>query len=182
MYNWGREWDAGFRGRGPWGVRGRLRDRVFGRGDLKYVVLDLLRDRPRHGYDIIRELEERSGGFYTPSAGVVYPTLQMLEDMGAVTSEQQEGRKVYTITDDGRKILEERKDVIDDITDRVRDWVHKGSRSELQMAMREMGDLMALLGRESAQLWNNPEKLRAVRSVIAKTREELQGILQGQQF
>ena len=58
------------------------RSRFFERGDLKYVILDLLTDKPRHGYEIIRELEDRFHGFYTPSAGKVYPTLQLLEDMG----------------------------------------------------------------------------------------------------
>lgn len=155
----------------------RLRERVFGKGDLKYLILDTLRDQPRHGYDIIRELEHRSGGFYTPSAGAVYPTLQMLEDMGAVTSEQQDGRKVYTITDEGRRILEDRRDVIDDIAGRVREWVHREGGSELGPAMRELGELMALLGREGSRAFGDPEKLRRVREVIARTREELRSIL-----
>ena len=155
----------------------RLRERVFGKGDLKYLILDTLRDQPRHGYDVIRELEQRSGGFYTPSAGAVYPTLQMLEDMGAVTSAQQEGRKVYTITDEGRRILEERRDVIDEITGRVRDWVRREGGSELGQAMRELGELMALLGREGSRAFGDPEKLRRVREAIARAREELSTIL-----
>ncbi|MBV8281791.1 MAG: PadR family transcriptional regulator [Candidatus Eremiobacteraeota bacterium] len=179
MGRWAREFSRDFSrqfNRG-WARREHFRDRVFGRGDLKYVILDMLRDRSRHGYDIIRELESRFGGFYTPSAGVVYPTLQMLEDMGAVTSEQQEGRKMYTITDEGRRILDERRDTIDDIADRVRNWMHGATRPELQQTMGEMGDLMSLLGRNGPQLWNDPEKLKAVRDVIARTRAELEGIL-----
>ena len=70
----------------------------FGRGDLKYVILDLISEKPRHGYDIIRALEEYSHGFYAPSPGVVYPTLQLLEEMGQATVEQRDGKKVYTIT------------------------------------------------------------------------------------
>src|SRR5579883_41261 len=155
----------------------RLRERVFGKGDLKYLILDTLRDQPRHGYDIIRELEHRSGGLYTPSAGAVYPTLQMLEDMGAVTQEQQEGRKVYTITDEGRRILEDRRDVLDEIAGRVRDWVRREGGSELGQAMRELGELMALLGREGGRAFGDAEKLRRVREVIARTREELRSIL-----
>ena len=175
---YGEGWGRGWGPRGPWVRRERMRERMFGRGDLKYVVLDLLKNQPRHGYDIIRELESRSGGMYTPSAGAVYPTLQMLEDMGAVTAQEQEGRKVYTITDEGRRILEERHDVVDEIAGRVRDWMHgHGPNSEVQMAMREMGELMALLGRESGRLWNDPETLRKVRENIAKSREELQAIL-----
>ncbi len=69
------------------------RENRFERGDIKYVILDLLRERPSYGYEIIRALEERFGGLYTPSAGTVYPTLQMLEEMGYVTSSQSEGEK-----------------------------------------------------------------------------------------
>ncbi|HEY8692841.1 MAG TPA: PadR family transcriptional regulator [Chloroflexota bacterium] len=158
----------------------RLRERMFGKGDLKYLILDLLKDQPRHGYDIIRELEHRSGGLYTPSAGAIYPTLQLLEDMGAVTSEQKDGRKTYTITDDGRRILEERRDVIDDIASRVRDWVGSENRSELGQAMRELGELIALLGREGGRALGDPDKLRRVRETIGRTREELRGILRNE--
>ncbi len=84
---------------------GGFRERFFDRGDLKYVILELLRERPRHGYDIIRALEDRFHGAYRPSPGSVYPTLQMLEDGGYVTSEQVDGKRVYTITDAGIEAL-----------------------------------------------------------------------------
>jgi DNA-binding PadR family transcriptional regulator len=78
------------------------------RGDIKFQILDLLTEKPRHGYDVIRDLEERAGGLYRPSAGSIYPTLQMLEDGGYVTSEQVTGKKVYTITAEGRGLLDQR--------------------------------------------------------------------------
>lgn len=77
------------------------------RGDIKFHLLEILKETPRHGYEIISELEKQSGG-YRPSPGSVYPTLQMLEEGGYLTSEQIEGKKVYTITDAGLKLLEER--------------------------------------------------------------------------
>jgi len=77
------------------------------RGDIKYHLLEILKDTPRHGYEIISELEKQSGG-YRPSPGSVYPTLQMLEEGGYLTSEQIDGKKVYTITEEGLKLLEER--------------------------------------------------------------------------
>src|SRR5829696_1637148 len=77
------------------------------RGDIKFHLLEILKDTPRHGYEIISELEKRSGG-YRPSPGSVYPTLQMLEEAGFLTSQQVEGKKVYTITEAGLKLLEER--------------------------------------------------------------------------
>lgn len=80
---------------------------MFGRGDLKYALLGLLQEHPKHGYEMIKDLEDRSGGFYSPSAGAIYPTLQLLEDRGWVSVETAEGKKVYTITDEGRKALAE---------------------------------------------------------------------------
>src|SRR5215212_10043147 len=77
------------------------------RGDIKFHLLEILKDTPRHGYEIISELEKQSGG-YRPSPGSVYPTLQMLEEGGYLTSEQIEGKTVYTITEEGLKLLEER--------------------------------------------------------------------------
>jgi DNA-binding PadR family transcriptional regulator len=99
---------------GPW-QGGSWRESPFQKGDLKYVVLGLLKDKPRYGYEIIRALEERSHGFYTPSPGVVYPTLQMLEEMGYASAEERDGKKVYTITDEGLKFLAERKDQAEEV-------------------------------------------------------------------
>src|SRR5512137_1253073 len=95
--------------------------RLFEKGDLKYVILDLLKDKPSHGYEIIRALEERFQGFYSPSAGSVYPTLQLLEDIGYVKSSEQDGKKVYTITEEGRKFLHEQEATIDRIKDHMQD-------------------------------------------------------------
>src|SRR5438034_7440008 len=100
------------RGRGPFG-HGPFGPgephRFFGRGDLKFALLELLQERPMHGYEMMKALEEKSGGFYAPSPGSIYPTLQMLEDGGMVTSAEVEGKKVYTITDAGRASLAERQ-------------------------------------------------------------------------
>ncbi|HEU0025821.1 MAG TPA: PadR family transcriptional regulator [Ktedonobacterales bacterium] len=81
--------------------------RMFERGYLKYALLELLKERPKHGYEMMKELEERMGGFYAPSAGAIYPTLQLLEDRGWVTSEPVEGKKVYKITPEGSQALDE---------------------------------------------------------------------------
>ena len=80
---------------------------MFGRGDLKFALLELLTNQPQHGYEMIKALEERSGGFYTPSAGAIYPTLQMMEDIGWVTSQTVAGKKVYTMTEAGKQALQE---------------------------------------------------------------------------
>jgi DNA-binding PadR family transcriptional regulator len=93
---------------------------MFGQGDLKYVILQMLAEKPRHGYDIIKELEERFRGAYAPSAGTVYPTLSLLEDLGyAVVTPEEGGKKVYSITEEGRKYLEANKSAVEDIFERI---------------------------------------------------------------
>ncbi len=89
----------------PYGWRGP-RGSYYGRGNVKFAILDLLKEKPRHGYDIIREMEERSGGVYSPSPGVIYPTLQALEDQDFVKSAEQDGKKVYSITEAGLAYLQ----------------------------------------------------------------------------
>jgi DNA-binding PadR family transcriptional regulator len=96
---------------------------MFEQGDLKYVVLQLLAEKPRHGYEIIKELEERFGGAYAPSAGTVYPTLSLLEDLGyASVSPEEGGKKVYSITPEGTKYLEDNKSAVEDIFERISDF------------------------------------------------------------
>ena len=94
-------------GHGHGGPGGRGEFRRMRRGDIKFHLLEVLKECPRHGYEIIGELEQQSGG-YRPSPGSVYPTLQMLEEGGYLTSAQIEGKKVYTITEEGLKLLAER--------------------------------------------------------------------------
>ncbi len=89
----------------PFGWRGP-RGSYYGRGNVKFAILALLKERPRHGYDIIREMEERSGGIYSPSPGVIYPTLQALEDQDYVSSIEEGGKKVYSITSSGDAYLQ----------------------------------------------------------------------------
>jgi DNA-binding PadR family transcriptional regulator len=85
---------------GPW--RGRGRGRRRGRGDVRAAILALLTERPMHGYEMIQELEARTGGVWRPSPGSVYPTLQLLEDEGLVAGEEGEGRRRFALTDAGR--------------------------------------------------------------------------------
>src|ERR1700761_1728130 len=85
---------------GVWRSAGRAR-----RGDLKFLILAVLADGPRHGYDIITALESKSNGRYRPSPGSVYPTLTLLEDAGYITGEAVDGKRVFTITERGRELL-----------------------------------------------------------------------------
>ncbi|TQJ36625.1 PadR family transcriptional regulator [Arthrobacter sp. SLBN-122] len=87
-------------------LRSRFEKRVgtrAGKGEVRAAVLALLAERPMHGYQIIREIEERSGGSWKPSAGSVYPTLQLLADEGSISAEESNGRKIYSLTEAGRE-------------------------------------------------------------------------------
>ncbi len=136
-----RAWDWNGFGFRVWGgPRGRGRQ-WFEAGDMKYVILELLRDKPRHGYEVMKDLGERFHGCYSPSPGSVYPTLQWLEDEGLVTAREVEGKKVYEVTDAGRAFLDEHRDVVDDIFERVRaavDEVLGGAMGEVHDAVRRL--------------------------------------------
>jgi DNA-binding PadR family transcriptional regulator len=167
---------------GPFGFGGE-RGRFFGRGDMKYVLLELLQERPMHGYEMIKALEEKSGGFYSPSPGSIYPTLQMLEDGGLVTANEAEGKKVYSITDAGRALLAERHRNQEGNSGPP--WMHwhghgRSGRPEMQALRSEIAEtarLFAIAGRMSLQ---DPEKLARLRSIIQRTRSDLNTLIYGE--
>lgn len=143
------DWDfgPGFPFGGAWGGWGRSgrgqrrRRQMFESGEVKFVVLRLLREKPMHGYEVMRELERKMAGCYTPSAGTVYPTLQLLEDEGYVRAVETEGKKVYHVTPEGEKYLDEHRDLLDEILDRVRETVRDftgGGVGEVQEAFAHL--------------------------------------------
>ena len=105
---------SGHGGRGgPGGRGGRDSGRVFNHGELRLVVLALIAESPRHGYEIIKAIEDRLAGSYSPSPGVIYPTLTLLQELGHATVEEHEGKKRYTITAEGQRYLAEHQDAVD---------------------------------------------------------------------
>jgi len=101
------------------------RGRFFESGELRLAILSLLSEGPKHGYQLMKEMKERSGGIYSASAGSVYPTLQQLEDEGLIESDQRDGRRVYKLTKAGRKELEDDPDTVRRIwerAERCEDW------------------------------------------------------------
>ncbi|WP_260740373.1 PadR family transcriptional regulator [Tunturiibacter lichenicola] len=93
--------------------------RFFGAGDLRYVILQQIAEKPSHGYEIIKSIQERLGGTYAPSPGVVYPMLTMLEEMGHATVVSEGARKLYTITEEGSQSLAENKAMVEAIFARM---------------------------------------------------------------
>ncbi|WP_439552353.1 PadR family transcriptional regulator [Falsiroseomonas sp.] len=99
--------------------RGGFGGRIFAQGDLRLVMLALIAEKPRHGYELIKAIEERLAGTYTPSPGVIYPTLTLLEEIGQVTATTEGSRKLYTLTPEGEQALAEQKAVVDAIFARM---------------------------------------------------------------
>jgi DNA-binding PadR family transcriptional regulator len=157
-----------------WGGSGAAR--FFERGELRYAILDLLASKPRHGYEILQALAERYSPFYRPSAGAVYPTLQLLEDTGAVTSAQVDGKKVYTITEEGRQRLAERRDTLETIRSRFSFGSHPGARGELRETMQELGEIGRLLMRTRGQ-GLTPDQTGRIRTALRQARQEIEAVL-----
>lgn len=150
-------------GLGSFRARTRSGGRMFEQGDLKLVILQLLSEKPRHGYDIIKELEERSGGRYAPSPGTVYPTLTLLEEMGhAVASAEEGGKRVYAITDQGRAYLDENRSTVDEVLHRLAELSNTIFGDDVRPAHEAMG----ALGREYARLlWRRPATAQLAKQV-----------------
>ena len=170
-------WDAFGFGFGPraWAWSGRRRRRQwFESGDMKYVILKLLQDKPRHGYEVMKELEERMHGCYSPSPGTVYPTLQWLEDEGLVTARDVDGKKVYEVTDAGRQFLQEHRDVVDDIFDRVREAVDRVAGGGMVDVNRALGRVVKAVYRAGWKVDEAARKRNA--ELLAKAAEEIEGL------
>ncbi len=120
---------------------------MFGAGELRLVLLKLIADEPRHGYDLIRAIEDLTGGEYAPSPGVVYPTLTLLQDMGLIEEAPGEGpRKPFQVTDEGRKHLEEREEEVEALFARLRDLAPSGENAAGPAIGRAVKNLMTALG------------------------------------
>ncbi|WP_369032631.1 MULTISPECIES: PadR family transcriptional regulator [Streptomyces] len=158
-------------GPGPWGGRGgrggpRGRAR---RGDVRASILALLKDRPMHGYEMIQEIAERSGGAWKPSPGSVYPTLQLLEDEGLIVSETEGGKKLFSLTEAGRTAADEGPDAPWEEAGRGVDW-------EALNDIRQAGfGLMEAFG----QVWKtgSKEQREKALTVIGDARKKLYLIL-----
>jgi len=127
------------------GARGRHGGRrMFDGGELRLVLLKLIAEQPRHGYDLIRAVEEMTGGTYAPSPGVVYPTLTMLQDMGHIEEQASEGaRKAFAVTAEGEAFLGGKADEVEALMERLRHAGGHGARHNAAPVKRAMGNLAA---------------------------------------
>lgn len=121
----------GFGGGGPGG-------RFFDHGALRFVVLSLLAEKPRNGYELIKAIEEKSAGAYSPSPGVIYPTLSLLEEAGHIRAVEIDGKKAFEITDEGRAALEANRKVVEGFEERMEGAAEGGRRAEVRRAMHRL--------------------------------------------
>ncbi|MEH1932303.1 MAG: PadR family transcriptional regulator [Nostoc sp.] len=157
-------------GRG-WGDEHRTR-----RGDIKFILLELLSEHPSHGYDLIKEMETRYGGFRRLSPGSVYPTLQLLEEGGYLKSAQEGGKRIYTITDEGRQLLAERsqQETSDSPLDTFKSFVTGKPQEfiELRNAATELAAVVMQVARSG-----NMERINRVRELLEQVKREIYAIL-----
>lgn len=146
--------------------------RMFGHGDLKLLLLALLKQQPRHGYEMIRIIEEMFHGHYSPSPGAIYPTLTMLEELGYAEVENEQGnRKLYAITDAGRAYLDENRAEVEAVTARTEHSARMAAKMAAPMAVRKAMHALkhALLMRGTT--WDKAEARRVAAILEAAARD-----------
>jgi DNA-binding PadR family transcriptional regulator len=180
----GREGDGFGRGEGPgrgdaMGGAGRGRRRMFEGGELRLVMLLLIEAEPRHGYDIIREIESRTGGAYAPSPGVVYPTLTLLEEVGQVHQVEAQaaegGKKLYAITDSGKAHLAENRAAAENALARLEALRRRGEAFDAGPVMRAMANLKTALQQRVANAADK-DLLFAVADIIDEAARKIERI------
>jgi DNA-binding PadR family transcriptional regulator len=138
---WHRRHGHGFGGRHGFGSGDMVRaGRMLATGDLRLIALALIAEQPRHGYEIIKVLEEKTAGWYSPSPGIVYPTLTFLEEAGYVTAQAEGAKKLYTITDEGRAYLDQNRDFVDAVLERLEKIGGKIARMRRRFGRDEDGE------------------------------------------
>jgi len=164
---------------GPWAAIGLGRSpRFFDFGEVRLAILSLLEDGPKHGYQVMKELEERSGGMYRASAGSVYPTLQQLEDEGLITSRQQNGKRVYRLTNAGREELKHDPEGVRRIWERAERWEDWGQSINPE-ALSLLGPAVMVLKatmRAARRTGGRPEREQRIRTILDRAVHEIQDL------
>ncbi|MFE5318944.1 PadR family transcriptional regulator [Paenibacillus sp. NPDC056579] len=172
--------------RGGFGERGEGRRRFFERGEFKFALLELLASEPMHGYQLIKAMEDKTGGLYSPSAGSIYPNLQLLDDMKLISYSETDGKKLYHITDEGREALREREEAAKQRTEgrwerhgRYRQLDGRSGKMALRSFIKEKSDLIYLMARAAEAAQANPASEQAAKyhELLAQFQNGLNDIL-----
>lgn len=149
------------------GVKGKRRGRMFRRGELRLVLLHLIAEEPRHGYDLIRQIEEMTGGHYAPSPGIVYPTLTLMVEMDLLDEAvDDDGKKIYSITERGSARLAEEQEHIDHILERLDGVSKMGEASEGASIRRAMHNLKSAVRIRLAHEDKGSDKILDVTAIL----------------
>jgi len=159
----------------PWGRGGRW-GRFFGPGEIRLALLSLLESGPKHGYELMKELESKSGGVYKASAGAIYPALQQLEDEGMVTSDQSEGKRKYSLTDAGKAELQQEAETVKRIWFRAQEagsWVIGPEGVEMA---RPAAAVMKVALRTASRCYHDSAKINKLREILERAKLEIEAL------
>jgi DNA-binding PadR family transcriptional regulator len=168
---------GGGRGRGhEFGFgRGRGRgERPLEQGDLRWLMLDLIAAQPRHGYEIIKAIEDSLNGQYTPSPGIVYPTLTLLEETGLVSGEVQASKKLYSITEEGRAALAANAEAVKAIQERIEAHRLRSGGPPAPELVRAMGNIRAAIGVRLSKGELSPGSLATITAALDRAAGEIE--------
>ena len=176
--DWGSDFGSEFGGRGRGGSHRRGpggRGRMFGSGELRLVLLALVAETPRHGYELIKAIEELSGGNYAPSPGVVYPTLNLLTDEGLIAEQAGEGaRKSFAVTDAGRAELDGRTDEFEAIIGRLKALAEERERHSAPPLKRAMGNLFMAVRSRMADTDKDRETMHQIAEILDEAARKIE--------
>jgi len=159
------------------GRGGRRARRMFESGELRLVLLKLIADEPRHGYDLIRAIEELTGGEYAPSPGVIYPTLTLLQDMGFIEEAPGEGtRKAFQSTDEGRSHLEERAEEVEALFERLTDLKPRAENMAGPAIGRAIKNLMTALSHRVGRDGLDEELLHEIAAILDEAAQRIERV------
>lgn len=150
--------------------------RLFEQGELRFVILSYIAEKPAHGYEIMKGIAEQMGGAYAPSAGVIYPTLSQLEDEGLATVVAEGGKKLYTITDAGRKELEANRERIESLLKRIREVGEAFGSGRTPQIMRAIHNFKLALKLRVGRGDLTPEQIGKLAAIIDAAAREVESI------
>ncbi len=161
----------------PWGRGGRW-GRFFGPGEIRLALLSMLESGPKHGYELMKELETKSGGIYKASAGAIYPALQQLEDEGLVSSDQPSGKRTYSLTDAGTAELQREAETVKKIWQRAEqagDWATWIGMEGAEV-FRPAAELMKTALRAATRGSHDSAKIAKIREILERTKHEIEAL------
>jgi DNA-binding PadR family transcriptional regulator len=161
----------------PWGRGGRW-GRFFGAGEIRLALLSMLESGPKHGYELMKELETKSGGIYKASAGAVYPALQQLEDEGLVTSDTAAGKRTYSLTEAGKSELQREAETVKKIWQRAEqagDW-GPWMGPEGAEVMRPAAAVMKAALKAATRGSHDSAKIAKIREILERAKREIEGL------